>query len=176
MLQSIRVEHRGTHLSRLRKFSVRTLLLAFTCVAIAFGVLAYKLQEARQQALALTKIEALGGIPMRVDDRGYNFKGKQPPPKFVWLHQLLGDQYFVYVPYIDLKNSSVTADRIREMIPLIKQIRLVEGMNEVGKSEIALDFTGNQNVDEELIAQVRRQLPQCVILSAAITRNEAYHQ
>jgi len=164
-------ERRGKFpFSRPRRFSLRALLIAFTAVAIACAILGYHIQNAKRQAFALTRIEALGGVPLRTvehDGMWLNLSGKIPEPRYKWLHKFLGDNYFIYVPHINLRNSSVTADNIRSMIPEIKQIRLKEGPNEAGKAYIYLDVAGNPNVDDELVEYLRRSLPQCQVSSPA---------
>jgi hypothetical protein len=152
--------------SRFRRFSLRGLMIVFTCAAIALGILGYNINAAKQQAAAVLQIEALGGKPFRVRVDGNSNQvvsgkwGANRRP--AWQNKLLGDEYFVYVPLISLRG--VTADAIKSMVPYIKQIRLREGLNEVGKSNIALDVGGNPNVDKELIQYIQQQLPQCVIL------------
>ena len=154
--------------SRFRKFSLRGLMIVFTCVAIALGILGYKINAAKRQAAAVLEIEALGGKPLRVRVdgnsnqviNGQSGANKQP----AWKTKLLGDDYFVYVPLIELRG--VPADAIKSMVPYIKQIRLCEGLNEAGKSNIALDLGGNPNVDQDLIRDLQQQLPQCLIIKS----------
>jgi hypothetical protein len=141
-----------------------------TCVAIACGIFAYYVQQAKRQEAALKKIEALGGVPLRTTLRDGIFYsgGKIPEPRFKWLHGILGEKYFTYVPSINLQNPSVTADNIRSMIPLIEQIRLKEGLNEAGKTYIALIDIGNPNVDDDLIEFLGHRLPQCRVTSTLV--------
>ena len=154
-------------MSRYRKFSLRGLMIVVTCAAVALGILGYQINAAKRQNAALIKIEALGGKPLRVrvDDNSNQVINGQPGTnkRPAWQNKLLGDEYFVYVPLITLRNS--TADDIRSMIPYINQIRLREGLNEAGKSYIALDVGGNPHVDQDLFQYLQQQLPQCLILS-----------
>jgi hypothetical protein len=156
-----------TTVSRFRKFSLRGLMIVFTFAAVALGIFGYQLDAARQQAAALLQIEALGGKPLRVRVDGNSnqvISGQSGTNKRpAWQNKLLGDEYFVYVPLINLRDA--TADAIKSMVPYINQIRLREGLNEAGKSNIALDVGGNPNVDQGLIRYLQQQLPQCVILS-----------
>lgn len=55
-----------TNVSRFRKFSLRGLMIVFTCVAVALGILGYQINAVKRQAAALLQIEALGGKPLRV--------------------------------------------------------------------------------------------------------------
>ena len=162
--------------SRFRKFSLRGLMIVFTCAAIALGILGYQINAAKRQAAALLQIEALGGKPLRVRVDGNSNQvissqsgiNKRP----AWQNKLLDDEYFVYVPLITLRNT--TADAIKSMVPYINQIRLREGLNEAGKSNIALDVGGNPNVDQDLIRYLHQQLPQCLILSPDPTEKAPY--
>jgi hypothetical protein len=153
--------------SRFRKFSLRGLMIVFTCAAAALGILGYQINAAKRQAAALLQIEALGGKPLRVRVDGNSnqvISGQSGTNKRpAWQNKLLGDEYFVYVPLITLRST--TADAIKSMVPYINQIRLREGLNEAGKSNIALDVGGNPNVDQDLIRYLQQQLPQCLILS-----------
>lgn len=153
--------------SRFRKFSLRGLMVVVTCAAVALGILGYKINAAKRQAAALLQIEALGGKPLRVRVDGNSnqvISGQSGTNKRpAWQNKLLGDEYFVYVPLITLRNA--TADAIKSMVPYINQIRLRERLNEAGKLNIALDVGGNPNVDEDLIRYLQQQLPQCVIQS-----------
>ena len=170
MSDQMLTERRGILTSSLFRYSLRTLLLVMTLVAIACGLLGYQVQQARRQEVALRQIEALGGLPLRTIQRGGVFYsgGKIPEPRFKWLHSVLGEAYFVYVPYIKLQNPAITADDIRSMIPLIEQIRQKEGLNEAGKTYIELDLTGNPNADEGLIGFLRQRLPQCRVMSSLV--------
>jgi hypothetical protein len=142
-------------------------MIVFTCAAIALGILGYHINAAKRQAAALLQIEALGGKPLRVRVDGNSnqvISGQSGTNKRpAWQNKLLGDEYFVYVPLIGLQSA--TAADIKSMIPCIKQIRLREGLNEAGKSNIALDVGGNPNVDQDLVRYLQQQLPQCLIVS-----------
>lgn len=96
--------------------------------------------------------------------------GTVPTPRFQWLHQLLGEEYFTYVPAIDIQNPALTADDIRKMLPYLEQIRLAEGINEAGKTYIALIDIGNPNVDDKLIQEFQQRLPQVVFTSTIVGR------
>jgi hypothetical protein len=115
--------------SRFRKFSLRGLMIIFTCAAVALGILGYKINAAKRQAAAVLQIEALGGKPLRIRVDGNSNRvitgqwGTNQRP--AWQNKLLGDEYFVYVPFINLRSA--TADSIKSMIPYIQQIRLREG-------------------------------------------------
>jgi hypothetical protein len=146
------------------------MFLVMTCAAIACGILTYQIQRAKRQVIAVRQIEALGGVPLRTTLREGIFYsgGKLPEPRFKWLHSILGEEYFTYVPMIDIRDPSVTADDIRAMIPNLEQIRLVEGLNQAGKTNIALFDIGNPNVDDDLIEYLSRRLPQCVFTSTLV--------
>jgi hypothetical protein len=158
--------------SRLVRFSLRFLLLATTIVAIAFGALAYKIDRAKRERIAVLKIQELGGAPISIIwANGIAWTGgKLPEPRFKWLHQLLGEDYFTYVPAIDVRTPTVTADNLRAMIPYLQQIRLVEGINEAGKTNIGLIDIGNPNVDGKLIEEFKSRVPQCVFSSTLVGR------
>ena len=92
------------------------------------------------------------------------------------LHSLLGEEYFIYVPLIDLRGPDVTAAEIRAMVPFIRQIRLKEGLNEAGKTYIALDVSGNPNRDERLIRFLQNRLPQREVVRSTSADGGGYSE
>jgi hypothetical protein len=151
-------------------------MLFVTCIVIASALTGYHIQVGKRQAVAIAKIEALGGKPLRTVEREGVFYsgGKIPEPRWKWLHNFLGEEYFVYVPYVDLTDRSVNEDALVEMIPSIETLRLKEGLNEVGKSYIALDVTGNPNLGTEFIEDIRRRLRYCRIISRVASPANSY--
>lgn len=151
----------------LGRWSLRALLLLVTFVVIASALVGYHIQSGKRQAIAIAKIEALGGEPVRtvVRDGVFYTSGAMPEPRLKWLHNFLGEDYFVYVPFIDLANDSVTEEALVEMVPSIEALRLKEGLNEEGESYIVLQLGGNPNLDDEFIDEIRRRLPHCKIIS-----------
>src|SRR4051812_41714356 len=100
--------------SRLVRFSLRILLLATTVVAIGLGILAYNIQCVKRERIAVLHIEELGGRPIRIlrDGRVYT-GGKLPAMRFKWIHEFLGDDYYIFVPANDVSDPSITADKFR---------------------------------------------------------------
>lgn len=165
-----REENNSGRSSRFKRFSLRALLLLMAIAAIPCGILAYQIRLSKRQAVALEQIEALGGVPLRTlvqDGMAVVLQGNPPSPHQTWQQRFLGENYYIYVPLIDLTDPAVTAEDIRAMVPHIEHIRLKEGLNEVGKSYIALNITGNPNADRRLIEFLEHRLPSCVVVSAS---------
>ncbi len=152
------------------------MMLLVTCIVIASALAGYHIQVGKRQAVAIAKIESLGGKPLRTIQREDVFytAGKIPEPRWEWFHDFLGEEYFVYVPYVDLTDRSVTEDALVEMIPSIETLRLKEGLNEVGKSYIALDVTGNPNLGTEFIEEIRNRLLYCKVISRLTSPTNSY--
>jgi hypothetical protein len=153
---------------RFRRFSLRALLLLVTCIAIAFGYIGRQRYLVSRQASAIKQIEALGGVTLPInlrDEVPYNISGKLPEPQYNrWMYWVFGVDYFTYVPLIKL-HSTTSADSIRAMVPYISQLRLKEGLNEAGKTYIAIDVGGNPNIDKHLIDYIETNAP-CKVLAS----------
>jgi hypothetical protein len=77
-------------------FSLRTLLVFVTLAGCGFGWFGLKVQEARRQQAAVAATERLGcdvGYDYQFDSQG-DFVPNQTLPGPVWLHSLLGDDFF----------------------------------------------------------------------------------
>ena len=95
------------------QYSLRTLfvLLTVLCVWLAVTV-----NRARKQREAVAAIEELGGVvyyDFQVDNSRGLLRAKLPGPK--WLRELVGDEYFVSVHFVDLGNTQVTDAQLEHL-------------------------------------------------------------
>jgi hypothetical protein len=164
---------------RIRRFSLRALLILVTLVAIVFGYIGSQRYIVSRQASAIKQIEALGGVPLPINLRdgiAYNLSPSNtlPEPQHKrWMYWVFGTDYFTYVPLIKV-HQTTSADSIRAMVPYIKQLRLMEGLNVAGKSIIVLDAGANPNVDSQLKQFLQEQVPQCMIVAPDPTKKQGY--
>jgi hypothetical protein len=156
----------GVPVPRLRRFSLRELFIAFTVAAVVFGLIGYERYVVNQQASAISQIESLGGVPLLVDYREHRAYTVTPTqkPRFTFLNYIFGKDYFIYAPVIDLTGESLDGDKVRSMIPYIKQLRMKEGMNESGKTNVCLSMSPALYTDSQLMSDIERQLPNCKVL------------
>ena len=80
-----------------------------------------------------------------------------------WLMRL-GFYPSVSAPLIDFSSSTMTEDRIRELIPRLREIIPQRNENESQKSYVAILIQGNPKVTQEFVSEIRRGLPNCKIL------------
>jgi hypothetical protein len=151
---------------RLRRFSLRALFAAITAAAIAFGLIGYERFIVSQQAHAIAQIEKLGGVPLLVDYREHRAYTVTPTqkPRFTFLNYIFGKDYFIYAPVIDLTGNSLNGDNVRSMIPYIKQLRMKEGINVAEKTNICLSMSPALYTDSQLMSDIERELPNCMVL------------
>ena len=98
-------------------FSLRTLFILLTVLAVWLGVI---VNRAREQREAVRAIEALGGT---VDYE------RTAVPK--WLRQLIGDEYFQEVWAVDwasMRSPPVTDANIKRAIPQLKRLRQLDAI------------------------------------------------
>lgn len=145
---------------RWRSYSLRALFAITAVIAIAAARFGFTVHQSLQQATAISRIIELGGRPTVTMPRGRVINGLTPSRHGVF-RKLLGENVFVCVPLIDLHDPALSAEAIRSMIPYIRRILPVDGMNEEGKCYVALVARGNPTFDEELIAEIKSQLPNC---------------
>ena len=106
---------KGDH--RLLTFSLRTLFLALTALAVWLGIV---VNRAREQREAVKAIEALGGAIEYERTAG---------PK--WLRQLIGDEYLQEVWGVDWASSRmppVTEANVKRAIPQLKRLRQLDAI------------------------------------------------
>lgn len=161
---------------RQRRFSLRTLLIAITVAAVVFGLIGYERYVVIQQTSALSQIESLGGVPLLVDYREHRAYTVTPTqkPRFTLLNYIFGKDYFIYAPVIGLTGNSLDGDKVRSMIPYIRQLRMKEGMNEGGKTNICLSMSPALYTNAQLMSDIERELPNCVVLRPVSGERGAY--
>jgi hypothetical protein len=145
------------------RFSLRALFLVTTTAAVVFGLIGYQRYVVNQQTLAISQIEQLGAIPTLVDFRekiAYTVTPAQQP-RFTFLNYVFGKDYYIYAPQISLTSPSLNAEKVRSMFPYLKQLRMIEGLNEAGKTNIALMMSPELFSDSQLVGDIKQQLPQC---------------
>ena len=161
---------------RLRRFSLRALFIAITVAAVAFGLIGYDRFVVNRQGLAISQIESLGGVPILVDLREHRAYTVTPTqkPRFTFLNYIFGKDYFIYAPVIDLTSGGLDGEKVRSMIPYLKLLRMKEGMNEAGKTNIGLMMSPELFADTQLVSDIEQELPQCHVLRTIPNANAAY--
>ncbi len=99
------------------RFSLRSLLVVVTLLAIWIGI---QTTKAKRTRIALDRIAALGGnvrFAHQYDASG-TFDGSAKPNGPRWLRNLLGGEYFDRVVYINLADSEVTDDDLSAIATL----------------------------------------------------------
>lgn len=95
-------------------FSLRTLFLALTALAVWLGIV---VNRAREQRDTVKAIKAAGGWV------GYDWEedpfGDEEPPEPAWLLRLLGKDYFRNVESVGFPTTS----DFRRIIPCLKRLR-----------------------------------------------------
>jgi len=97
-------------------FSLRTLFVLLTVLAVWLGVV---VNRAREQREAVKAIEALGGFVF------YDWQNARPatdePAGPIWLRRTIGDDCFQEAYAVNL--SDLTTAHIRKAMPLINRLR-----------------------------------------------------
>lgn len=161
---------------RLRRFSLRALFLAITTAAVVFGLIGYQRYVVKQQTLAISQIEQMGAVPTLIDFRDKMAFTVTPaqPPRFTFLNYVFGKDYYIYAPQISLTSPSLNAEKVRFMFPYLKQLRMKEGLNEAGKTNIALMMSLELFSDTQLMSDIKQQLPQCEAFRSIPIANGSY--
>jgi hypothetical protein len=108
------------------QYSLRTLLVATTLLAIACSWLAVKLLQARRQREAVVALEKLGGHVIyhwQLDAQGQWLRNPQRPGR-TWLRGLLGDDLFQSVHTVELDDTQIT-DAGLALLERLSQLRNV---------------------------------------------------
>jgi hypothetical protein len=161
---------------RLSRFSLRALFLVITTAAVVFGWIGYQRYVVKQQTLAISQIEQLGAVPTLVDfrdERAYTVTSAQQP-RFTFLNYVFGKDYYIYAPQISLTSPSLNAEKVRSMFPYLKRLRMKEGLNEAGKTNIALMVSPELCSDSQLMSDIKQHLPQCEAIRNIPNANGGY--
>jgi hypothetical protein len=164
------------NMSELRRFSLRALFLCITVTAAIFGWIGYQRDVVEQQTRAISRLQQLGAVPNLVDfrnERAYTVTPAQPP-RFTFLNRVFGKGYYIYAPQINLTSASLTAETVRSMFPYLRQLRMKEGLNVAGKTNIALMMSPKLFSDPHLLSDIKQQVPQCEGYRSVPSANAAY--
>ena len=93
------------------QYSLRTLLVFVTLCAVACSWFAVKMQRARRQREAAKAIMKLGGFvgyDYEPTPSGIRLQGV--PPGLDWLQEILGNDFFSAIVYVNLSNKNIDTD------------------------------------------------------------------
>jgi len=109
------------------RVTLRTMLVL---VAVLSVLLAWNMNQVRQQRKALARVRELGGAV--VYDYQYHYVSTKPiiendarPPGPRWLRDLIGDDYFMSPDFVYLQNTTVTDKEIAELQDALPDCKFV---------------------------------------------------
>ena len=108
------------------RFSLRTLLLLVTVLAIWLGL---QVQRAQNQRSAVRMIQQLGGsVEYDYQYRGNLFVDDAQPSAPKWLRKWIGDDFFVNVVVVHLSNTTADNSDLKSLshLKLLKRLYLAE--------------------------------------------------
>jgi hypothetical protein len=129
---------------RWTQFSLRTLLLVSTAIAIWLGFVAY---QARQQREVVKLVEALGG--QVVYERAYSIISEQPILQ--WFCESIGREYFCSVKGIDVASAELADEHI-EQFGTFRKLRSLQ-INSPNVTDAGIEKLHNCGCLEELEIQ-----------------------
>ena len=135
-------------------FSLRTLFILLTALAVWLGIV---VNRAREQREAVKAIEALGGRVQYDWEQDLNDPFGEPygPGGPGWLRKMIGDDFFQDVRQVSFEVGPNTTT-------LIKHLQRMERLNRV------LAWCMSEKIDDEQareeLEQLRAELPGCEIL------------
>jgi internalin A len=140
------------------RFSLRAVLVAIAIIAVLIWI---PIQRAKTQKRAVEKIRDLGGV---VKYDSVKSPGSQPPP-LLWLHQLLGDDFFYNVWDVTFENSEINDEDLNCLRDFSRLENLaLRGCKNLTDAALApckglatlryVDFSGT-NLGDQAIAQLR---------------------
>jgi len=92
------------------QYSLRTLRLLVTLVAIACSWYAVQMKNAAERRAAILKIEKVGGSVFYYDARTSDLIGGEPPGWFSWLRRFHGDEHMGYPALVIFEGHAITDD------------------------------------------------------------------
>ena len=98
------------------QFGIRSLLVLTVAVALPCSWLSWEMKKAREQKAAVAAIEQSGliGHDYEVDPSGNYLPGSCPPTP-AWLQDLLGEDFFASVSYLNLINTQPTDAQMEDL-------------------------------------------------------------
>jgi hypothetical protein len=123
-------------------FSLRTLFIVLTALAVWLGVL---VNRAHRQRDAVKAIEALGGIAYYDWQVIAIQEGRTPrPPEPAWLWRLIGNDFFgeVNVVYLaaNANDSQSADDKVLRSIPYLRRLPKVDSLGINDKAHPSLIY------------------------------------
>lgn len=114
---------------RRMQFRLRTLLLLLAVLSGGFAWMGYAMRQATAQRDAVREIRKLGGgayYDYQATEFPDRFNENLSPPGPVWIREILGDDFFGSVVYVDLADCAATdRDLIwLQYLPYLKVLRL----------------------------------------------------
>ncbi len=156
------------------QFSLRTLLIFVTLVAVACSWFAVKTQQARRQKEIVDAVYRLGGCVQ------YDYQWKvymeftipKPPVRPFWLCKLLGRDFFCNVKFVDLSSLKDTCVDL-DMLKSLKEVKEIDlhntriSDNELicleGLRELEYLTVEDTKVTDAGVAKLHKALPNCTI-------------
>lgn len=113
------------NMKRLFRFSIRTLLVVLTALAVWLGI---QVNRARNVRLAVEAVEDVGGVVRYVHERTKSGtidpNAKLPGP--AWLRELIGDEYFVEVAIAGFGQNRITNDELKQVCKCLENLQHLE--------------------------------------------------
>jgi len=131
------------------QYSLRSMFILTTLVAIACSWYAYEMNEAAKRRTAIDEIEKLGG-EVGYADGHYVLRSTrgEPPAWYCWLRHLHGDEYLGNATFVELGSVKVTDDALVHMraLPRLEYLGL-----------------GWKQLTDEGVENLQSALPNCKI-------------
>lgn len=131
-----------------------------TAAAICLGWFVWFTQSSRRQASFVAEVESLGGSCFRVySEAGHRFAYNcQSQDKLPWGAMLLGNDYYLSIPYVDLSNPAIDSGAILGLAKQMQSLVVPTDINN-GHHYIYVHVEGNPNVSAQLVRDMHQSAP-----------------
>lgn len=158
--------------SRNRAYWLQFLLVAVALVGLVFGISKYRISVVNRHNNAISELRDAGAdltLTQWHDGKGRftTFVINDPGDAKESFLMRLGFYPSVSAPLIDFSSSEMTEDRIRALLPRLREIIPQRNENESQKAYTAILIRGNPKVTQEFVYQIQDSLPNCKILFSA---------